>query len=234
VRPDLLHAWVAITLIVLLVEDDAMLAEAVRTALQRDAWTVEWVADAASARLQLIDHAYAAVLLDLGLPRGSGLDVLEAMRESYDATPVLIVTARDRLSERIHGLDAGADDYIVKPFQLDELCARLRAVVRRSQGRVSPVLSFADVTVDPSRRAVTRAGVRVPLSVHEYRTLLALMERQGRVVPREQLEEEVYGGRVNIESNTIAVYIHQLRRKLGDDLIVTVHGYGYRIGEEPR
>jgi two-component system OmpR family response regulator len=216
----------------LLVEDDEMLAHAVRAGLQRDDWRVDWAADAAAARLALSDHGYAAVLLDLGLPRGSGLAVLQGLRQRYDATPVLIVTARDALSDRIAGLDAGADDYVVKPFELDELCARLRAVVRRSQGRVSPTLTHGDVMVDPARRSVARAGTPVTLSVNEYRTLVALMERRGWVVTRAQLEDAVYGGAGSIESNTIAVYIHQLRRKLGDDLIATVHGFGYRIGEE--
>jgi len=219
---------------ILLVEDDAMLADAVRAGLQQNEWTVDWVKDVDAAKLVLIDHQYAAVLLDLGLPGGSGLAVLETMRTRYDATPVLIVTARDNLSDRIRGLDAGADDYIVKPFQLDELYARLRAVVRRSQGRVSPVLTYRDITVDPGRRVVTRDGERVLLGVHEYRTLLALMERQGWIVTRDQLEDSVYGGDGTIESNTIAVYIHQLRRKLGEDLIATEHGYGYRIGEPRR
>lgn len=216
---------------ILLVEDDAMLADAVQAGLQQSGCTVDHAGDAVSARLALVEHAYSAVLLDLGLPHGSGMDVLKALRSRYDATPVLIVTARDQLSERIRGLDAGADDYIVKPFQFDELSARLRAVVRRSQGRVAPVLRHRDVVVDPARRLVTRGGEAVTLSLHEYRTLVALMERQGWIVSREQLEECVYGGNGDIESNTIAVYIHQLRRKLGDDVIATVHGFGYRIGE---
>lgn len=217
----------------LLVEDDEMLAQAVKAGLQRDGYRVDWINDAAAARLALSgEHGFGAVLLDLGLPSGSGIGVLQAMRARYDATPVLIVTARDQLSDRIAGLDAGADDYVVKPFQLDELSARLRAVVRRSQGRVSPMLTQGDVVVDPARRTVTRAGEPVTLSVNEYRTLLALMERRGWVVTRTQLEDAVYGGASNIESNTIAVYVHQLRRKLGDELIATVHGFGYRIGEE--
>ena len=214
----------------LLVEDDEMLAEAMRAGLQLNGWHVDWVADAGAAKTVLVDHPYDAILLDLGLPGGSGLGVLSNLRSRYDATPVLIITARDKLSDRISGLDTGADDYIVKPFQLDELCARLRAVVRRSQGRVSPVLSFNGITLDPSKRLVTRRGESVSLSVHEYRTLMLLMERQDRVVTREQLEDAVYGSSGTIESNTIAVYIHQLRRKLGDDVIVTVHGFGYRMG----
>ena len=218
----------------LLVEDDEMLAEAVRAGLAQNAWQVDWVADAGAAKTVLVDHPYDAVLLDLGLPGGSGLGVLSNLRARYDATPVLIITARDKLSDRISGLDAGADDYIVKPFQLDELLARLRAVLRRSQGLVSPVLTFNGITLDPAKRLVTRRGEPVSLSVHEYRTLMLLMQRQDRVVTREQLEDAVYGSSGTIESNTIAVYIHQLRRKLGDDVIVTVHGFGYRIGGSER
>jgi len=216
---------------ILLVEDDRMLGDAVAAALRQDGWEVARAEDAGAAKTALIDHAFAAVLLDLGLPRGSGLDVLNALRQRYDTTPVLIVTARDQLSDRVRGLDAGADDYIVKPFQTGELCARLRAVVRRSQGRVAPVLSYRDVVLDPAARLVTRGGQAVKLGVHEYRTLMALMERQGRVVARDALESLVYGGDGTIESNTIAVYIHQLRRKLGEDFITTVHGFGYRVGE---
>ena len=214
----------------LLVEDDAMLGDALAIALAQDGWQVDRARDAGSARLALVEHAYTAVLLDLGLPQGSGLDVLRAMRQRYDPTPVLIITARDQLSDRVNGLDAGADDYLVKPFQSDELCARLRAVVRRSQGRVTPELAWQGVTVDPASRSVHRDGTPVRLGSHEYRTLVALLERRGRVVPREVLEAQVYGGDGSIESNTIAVYVHQLRRKLGEEFIATVHGIGYRIG----
>lgn len=214
---------------VLLVEDDAMLGDALRASLARAGMRVDWVRDVAEARLALVEHGYGAVLLDLGLPGGSGLTVLKHLRSRYDTTPVLIITARDRLSERIQGLDAGADDYIVKPFQLDELQARLRAVVRRSSNSVVSVLRCRDVQLDPARRVVTRAGAEVVLSASEYRTLLALMERAGQTVSREQLEAAVYGGSGTIESNTVAVYVHQLRRKLGDDLVATVHGLGYRI-----
>ncbi|MBN3790600.1 response regulator transcription factor [Burkholderia sp. Ac-20353] len=216
---------------ILLVEDDAMLADAIRAGLAQNGWRADWAADVGSARLALVGHGYDAVLLDLQLPGASGLTLLAAMRANYDATPVLIATARDQLSDRIRGLDAGADDYLVKPFHLDELYARLRALTRRSQGRVSERLIYRDIDVDPARQEVTRAGQPVALSIHEYRTLLALMERQGRIVTRAQLEERVYGNDGAIESNTIAVYIHQLRRKLGDELIVTVHGFGYRVGE---
>ena len=214
----------------LLVEDDAMLADAVCAGARQNAWHIDHVSDASAARLALVDHAYSAVLLDLGLPRESGLSVLKALRDRYDITPVVILTARGQLSERILGLDAGADDYLVKPFQFDELWARLRAVIRRSEGKVVPVFTLGDIRLDRSKRVVTRAGERVALSAHEYRTLLALLERPGHVVTRDHLEDVVYGSASSVESNTIAVFIHQLRRKLGDKLITTVHGHGYMIG----
>lgn len=215
----------------LLVEDDRMLGDALAAALAQDGWSIDRAEDAAAARLALVDHGYTAVLLDLGLPRGSGLDVLASLRQRYDTTPVLIITARDQLSDRVRGLDAGADDYIVKPFEAGELGARLRAVVRRTQGRVAPVLRHSDIVLDPADRSVRQGDRPVRLGVHEYRTLLALMERPGRVIARETLESLVYGGDGAIESNTIAVYIHQLRKKLGDGVIATVHGFGYRLGD---
>jgi two-component system OmpR family response regulator len=215
----------------LLVEDDRMLGDALAAALTQDGWSIDRAEDAAAARLALVDHGYTAVLLDLGLPRGSGLDVLASLRQRYDTTPVLIITARDQLSDRVRGLDAGADDYIVKPFEAGELGARLRAVVRRTQGRVAPVLRHGDIVLDPADRSVRQGDRPVRLGVHEYRTLLALMERPGRVIARETLESLVYGGDGAIESNTIAVYIHQLRKKLGEGVIATAHGFGYRLGD---
>lgn len=215
---------------VLLVEDDDMLARALVRGMSGDGCCLDHVTDAAAARIALTDHPYQAVLLDLGLPGGSGLQVLEHLRRRYDVTPVLILTARDRLSDRIAGLDAGADDYLVKPFDLDELKARLRAVLRRTQGRVAPPHVRGTVSLDPASRRVTREGRPVDLSLHEFRTLLALMERGDRIVSRDQLETAIYGDENPIESNTIAVYIHQLRRKLGSGLIETVHGHGYRLG----
>jgi two-component system, OmpR family, response regulator len=215
---------------ILLVEDDDMLARAVCSGLRQRRWEVDIAPDAAAARLALLDHDYAAVLLDLRLPDASGLTVLSALRARHDVTPVLILTARDRLSDRIGGLDAGADDYLVKPFELDELYARLRALLRRSRGHVGKTLSIGDICLDPDLRQVKRAEKAVGLSVHEYRTLLALMERQRRVVSRDQLERLVYNDTDAVGSNTIAVYVHQLRRKLGEDFIETVHGFGYRVG----
>ncbi|HEX8544674.1 regulator [Pseudomonas syringae ICMP 11293] len=214
----------------LLVEDDVMLGEAICDGARQTGWSIDHACNTQAARIALIDHAYAAVMLDIGLPGESGLTVLRSMRLNCDATPVLILTARGQLSERIQGLDAGADDYLVKPFQFDELWARLRSVLRRSQGRVIPLFTHGDVQVDRSRRLVSKGGMDVPLSAQEYRTLLALLDRLGHVVTRDYLQDRIYGNANLVESNTIAVFIHQLRRKLGDNLIRTVHGHGYIIG----
>ena len=215
----------------LLVEDDMPLAEAICDGVRQQAWQIAHAADAESAKPLLTEHNYSAILLDIGLPGASGLSLLRWLRERYDSTPVLMLTARGQLSDRIRGLDDGADNYLVKPFQFDELLARIRALTRRSHGRVVPELSCGEVRLNPDKRVVTRGGERVALSVHEYRTLLALMDRPGRVVTRDFLQRVVYGDDSDIESNTIAVFIHQLRRKLGDDVIETVHGHGYMIGE---
>lgn len=215
----------------LLVEDDLMLAGAVCDGIRQHGWQVQHASDASAANLALVDHHFFAVVLDIGLPKESGLAVLKRMRERYDATPVLILTARGQLSDRIKGLDAGADDYLVKPFQFAELLARLRALIRRAHGRVLPALAYGEVSVDIAKRRVTRAGHHVSLSAHEYRTLVALMERPGHVLTRDFLEDVVYGRVSHIGSNTIAVFIHQLRKKLGEDLITTVHGQGYMIGQ---
>lgn len=215
---------------VLLVEDDEMLAEAICARARQQGWDIAHASSAEQARLALVDAVYSVVLLDLGLPGESGIAMLRHMRASYNATPVVIATARGQMTERIAGLDAGADDYLVKPFEFDELWARLRAVVRRSEGKTVPLLRCRDIELDAARQTVSRAGQNVTLSAYEYRTLLALMERLGHVVSRSHLEALVYGNAGDIESNTIAVFIHQLRRKLGDDLIRTAHGQGYIMG----
>ncbi|MDR3446729.1 MULTISPECIES: response regulator transcription factor [Dyella] len=217
----------------LLVEDDTMLAEAICDGVRQHAWDIDHVGNAGAAKAALVDHAYAAILLDIGLPGDSGLTVLRFLRERYDTIPVIVLTARGQLSDRIRGLDAGADDYLVKPFQLDELLARVRAVTRRSEGQVVPVLRHGEVVLDPIKRRVTRAGEHVALSAHEYQMLLALLKRVGHVVTRDDLERAIYGDRAAVGSNTVSVFVHQLRRKLGDDVIATVHGHGYTIGGAP-
>jgi two-component system, OmpR family, response regulator len=217
--------------LLLLVEDDPQLGEAVRDGLRQDGYAVDWARDGAMARTLLdAEHAYQAVLLDLSLPHESGLSILKGLRLRQDPTPVLVITARDAVAERIEGLDLGADDYLVKPFDLDELAARLRAVMRRRQGAVVAELRHGRVRMDVPRRAVYLEDTPVSVSAQEFRTLMALMQRSGRVVPRRELEEAVYGWNAGIESNAIEVYVHQLRRKLGSDVIETVRGFGYRVG----
>ena len=214
----------------LLVEDDRMIGESLRGALRLDGYAVDWVRDASAAQSTLASERFDLVLLDLGLPQGDGLDVLRALRARQDATPVIVLTARDGLGDRVAGLDAGADDYLVKPFELDELNARIRAVLRRHSGRAQPLLSHGGVTLDPATRQVTRNGVPVLLSAREFAVLEALMARPGALLSRAQLEDRLYGWGEEIESNAVSVYIHQLRRKLGAEFIQNVRGVGYFVG----
>jgi DNA-binding response OmpR family regulator len=215
---------------ILLVEDDEMVGEALRAALRQQGLAADWVRDGETAIAVTATEAFDAVLLDLGLPRRSGLDVLRAMRARADTTPVIVLTARDALADKVAGLDAGADDYLVKPFELDELLARLRAVHRRQAGRAEPVLQVADLRLDPATREVSRGGRPILLSAREFAVLQALLERPGAIVSRAQLEDRLYGWGEELESNAISVYMHQLRRKLGDDLLHTVRGLGYYAG----
>ncbi len=215
---------------VLLIEDDEMVGDSLRAALRGQGFAVDWVRDGRAADAVLSSERFDVVLLDLGLPQRSGTEVLRALRSRADATPVIVVTARDALSDKVAALDLGADDYLVKPFELDELLARLRAVQRRSAGRATPVLQVADLTLDPATRQVTRAGRVVLLSAREWAVLQALMERPGAILSRSQLEDRLYGWGEELESNAISVYVHQLRKKLGEDLIHTVRGVGYYVG----
>ncbi len=223
----------------LLVEDDRMIGDSLRAALRLEAYAVDWVRDVAAANATLASERFDLVLLDLGLPSGgpgtahadgNGLDVLRALRARGDATPVIVLTARDARGDRVAGLDAGADDYIVKPFELDELNARMRAVLRRHSGRAQPLLAHAGVTLDPATRQVTQNGTPVLLSAREFAVLEALMLRPGALLSRAQLEDRLYGWGEEIESNAVSVYIHQLRRKLGADFIGNVRGVGYFVG----
>lgn len=217
----------------LLVEDDAMLGDALRAGLRQDGHAVDWVrsADAADSAWLAPREAspFDAVVLDLGLPDGSGLALLERARRRGLATPVIIATARDRVADRIAGLNAGADDYMVKPIDLDELNARLRAVERRVAGRAAPLIELGDVTIDPASRQVTRGGAPLDLTARETAVLLALARRPGATVSRAQLIEALYGWDESVESNTVDVYIHQLRRKLGAERIETQRGLGWRL-----
>lgn len=220
----------------LLAEDDRMIGESVRTALRQEGYAVDWARDGAAADASLVAERYDLVLLDLGLPRLDGLEVLRALRARHDGrelTPVIVMTARDAVADRIAGLDAGADDYVVKPFELDELLARMRAVIRRRSGRAAPVIEHLGVRVDPATREVTRDGAAVALSAREYAVLEALLLRPGAVLSRAQIEDRLYGWGEAVESNAVSVFIHQLRRKLGADFIRNVRGVGYYV-ERPK
>lgn len=213
----------------LLVEDDAMIGRSVQTWLKSQGVALDWVRDGVAADAALRAGSYDVVLLDLGLPRKSGLDVLRDLRARRDRVPVLILTARDAIADRVAGLDAGADDYLVKPFDLDELSARMRALERRSAGQATPVLAHGDLELDPAARRVTRAGEPVSLSAREFAVLHALLQRPGVPLSRAQLEEKLYGWGEEVESNAIEVHIHALRRKLGAECIRTVRGVGYLV-----
>jgi two-component system response regulator QseB len=214
---------------VLLVEDDAMIAQGLQTALRQYGFAVDWMRDGRSAAGALQTSVFDVVLLDLGLPHRDGIDVLRELRGRADTTPVIILTARDEKQQRIAGLDAGADDYIVKPFDLDELMARMRSVMRRAAGRGDPGIQHGTLRLDPVARTVERSGVPVNLSAHEFSVLEALLQRPGAVLSRAQLEDRLYGWDEQIGSNAIEVYIHGLRRKLGSEAIRTLRGVGYFI-----
>jgi two-component system, OmpR family, response regulator QseB len=214
---------------VLLVEDDALLGDGLRTGLRQLGFEVDWVRRGDLAEQELRAQLYAAAVLDLGLPGRDGMEVLAALRRAGNKTPVLVLTARDALPDRIRGLDAGADDYIVKPVDLNELAARLRALVRRAHGHAADRLSAQDVELDPSARIVRQGGETVALSKSEFDLLQALMLNAGRVLSRQQLEQQLYAWGREVDSNAIEVHIHHLRRKLGAALIHTVRGVGYTL-----
>lgn len=214
---------------ILLVEDDAMIGAAVRTALRQEAYAVDWVRMGKEVQAALANENFDLVLLDLGLPDLDGVALLGQLRAQGNALPVIIITARDGVEDRIRGLDAGADDYMVKPFDLDELAARIRSALRRSAGHAEPELEAAGVRVNLATRAVTRAGEPVHLSAREYAIVEALMLRPGAILSRAQLEERIYGWGDEVESNAVEVHIHGVRRKLGQDFIQNVRGVGYFI-----
>ncbi len=213
----------------LLAEDDPMIGDAVRAGLHQQGFAVDWVQDGAAAEHALEAGAYDLCLLDLGLPRKEGLQILKGLRRSGSVLPVVIMTARDAITDRVEGLDAGADDYVVKPFEMTELAARIRAVMRRKSGRASSIIEHLGVTLDPATHEVRRDGRVIGLSAREFALLHALLEHPGRILSRSQLEERIYGWDEEVGSNVVEVHIHALRRKLGADFIRNVRGVGYRV-----
>lgn len=219
---------------ILLAEDDPMLGDGLQVGLRQQGFQVDWVRDGEAAERELASGVYAAGVLDLGLPRKDGMDVLQALRERGVATPVLVLTARDAVPDRIRGLDLGADDYVIKPVDLYELGARLRSLVRRAHGQMQDSLRCGGVLLEPAARQVSLNGETVTLSTREFDLLQALMRNAGRVVTREQLEQQLYSWGHEVESNAIEVHIHHLRRKLHPDLIQTVRGVGYTVLRNPQ
>ena len=225
--PPLFHSHMRL----LLVEDDSMIGEAARQGLRQEGHTVDWVRDGREADAAVAAAPYDAVLLDLGLPRRDGLSLLKSWRAHNVTVPVLIITARDAVSDRVSGLDAGADDYLVKPFDLDELSARVRAVARRRSGRAESVIRIGELEIESSTKHVRWKGADVTLSPREYALLEALANRPGAYLTRAQLEERLYGWDEEIASNAVEVHIHGLRRKLDPELIRNVRGMGYTLAK---
>ena len=216
---------------ILLVEDDSLLGEGIRIGLRQDGYAVDWVSTGEAAERALATEPFDLIILDLGLPGRDGLSVLQQLRRGGNDTPVIILTARDTVADRVQGLDFGADDYLIKPFDLDELGARARALIRRSRGRATPVLEHGRLTLDPASHRVTYAGQAVDMSPREFALLRILMENATKVVSKTRLQETLYGWDQDIESNAVEVHIHHLRKKLDTDLIKTVRGVGYTLGD---
>jgi two-component system OmpR family response regulator len=217
---------------ILLVEDDAMIGQAVLDVLRSEHYAVDWVRDGVAADSALAAEPYDLVLLDLGLPKSDGLSVLRSLRARRDSVPVLVATARDAVGDRVAGLDAGADDYIVKPYDTDELLARVRALLRRSAGRGEPVISHKGLELNPATREASFHGEPLSLSPREWALLEPMLRRPGVVFSRPQLEQKLYSWKDEISSNAVEVYVHGLRKKLGADFIRTVRGLGYVVPRE--
>jgi len=218
---------------ILLVEDDALLGEGVELGLKKAGYAVDWVKNGEIAETALLSEDYDLMVLDLGLPKKSGIDVLKDMRASGNKLPVLILTAMAGVEHRVAGLDAGADDYLTKPFDLSELYARLRALTRRNTGRTDTRIEYGNIQLDPAAYEVMQSGEKVEISRREYAVLYSLLENTGRVMSREMLEQTMYGWGEEVGSNAVEVYVHHLRKKLGNDLIRTIRGIGYMIEKKP-
>jgi len=217
---------------ILLVEDDTLLGEGIRVGLRQDGYAVDWVTRGEAAEQALATDAFDLVVLDLGLPGRDGLSVLQHLRQAGNNTPVMILTARDTVADRIQGLDGGADDYLIKPFDLDELAARARALIRRSKGRTTPLLQHGSLTLDPATHQVIYKDQPVEMSPREFALLRILMENADKLVSKTRLQETLYGWDQDVESNAVEVHIHHLRKKLDSELIETVRGVGYRLAKD--
>jgi len=216
---------------ILLAEDDPQLGDGLTVGLRQDGYAVDWVKDGVAADLALKTESFDLLVLDLGLPRLAGMEVLARLRGRGQTLPVLILTARDATGDKIAGLDSGADDYVVKPIDLDELAAHVRALARRSAGRATPLLQHGEIELDPAAHRVTLSGVPVELATREFSLLQALMQNAGRVMTRAQLEASLYGWRDEPDSNALEVHIHHLRKKLGNNVIKTLRGVGYLMAK---
>lgn len=214
---------------ILLIEDDDMIGISLAEAMGKAGYSMDWVRDGIAGQEAMVNDGYIAVLLDLGLPRKSGFELLQAVRAGGNQTPIIVLTARDGVEDRVSGLDFGADDYLVKPFEFEELLARLRAIVRRRDGHAQSLIGTDELQLDLGTRELAYLGRRVPLSAREFALLHALLERPGIILSREQLEERIYGWNETVSSNAVEVIIHGLRKRLGQDIIRNVRGLGWRV-----
>jgi len=217
---------------ILIVEDDTLLGDGIRAGLSQNSYAADWVEDGEAAETALLTNDYELIVLDLGIPKISGLELLKKIRAQGNDIPVIILTAQDGVEDRIKGLDSGADDYLTKPFDLEELTARLRALLRRRGGRSTPIIEHANITLDPASHTVTKDDKTVDISPREFTILQLLLENQNKVMSRSRLEEGLYAWNDEVESNTVEVHIHHLRKKLGAELIRTIRGVGYIIDKK--
>jgi two-component system, OmpR family, response regulator QseB len=218
---------------ILLAEDNKILGDGVASGLRKHNYTVDWVKDGGAALQAVLNEKFEVIILDIGLPIHDGVEILKTMRAKKINTPVLLLTALDEMDSKILGLDSGADDYLTKPFDLEELCARIRALQRRGGSeRTDPILKFKDITIDPASRAVNKAGVKIELSRREFVLLHLLLSNLGKVITRENLTQSLYGWNEDVDSNALEVHIHNIRKKFGSNLITTVRGVGYVINKE--